>query len=60
MVHRTVPIPETVEKVKGYGTLTIFQMEASPYWYARFFEDGKIHKKSTKKLVRISARPNGQ
>ena len=55
MVHRTVPIPETVEKVKGYGTLTIFQMEASPYWYARFFEDGKIHKKSTKKIHKVEA-----
>lgn len=55
MPHRTVPIPETVEKVKGYGTLTIFQMEASPYWYARFFEDGKIRKKSTKKIHKVEA-----
>lgn len=25
-----------IRNVTGYGTLTIFQMEASPCWYARF------------------------
>ena len=46
--HRTQPIPSSLQKVTGYGTLTIYQMEASPFWYARYYEDGKIIRRSLK------------
>lgn len=45
---RTLPIPDTLHKVTGYGTLTIYKMAASPYWYARYYEDGKIVRRSLK------------
>lgn len=53
--HPTVPIPSTVEKVKGHNTLTIYRMEKSPYYYVRVFEDGKIYRRSTKKRDRKEA-----
>ena len=31
---RTKPITNTLHKVVGYGTLTIYKMEASPFWYS--------------------------
>jgi hypothetical protein len=43
---RTLPIPNTLHKVSGYGTLTIYKMAASPFWYARYYEDGKIVRRS--------------
>lgn len=46
--HRTQPIPSSMQKVTGYGTLTIYMMEASPFWYARYYEDGKIVRRSLK------------
>lgn len=46
--HRTQPIPSSLQKVTGYGTLTIYQIEASPFWYARYYEDGKIVRRSLK------------
>lgn len=45
---RTLPIPNTLHKVSGYGTLTIYKMAASPFWYARYYEDGKIVRRSLK------------
>ncbi len=45
---RTVPIPDSLTRVPGYGALTIYKMEASPFWYARFYEDGKIIRRSLK------------
>jgi len=36
---RTVPIKESLEKVRGYNTLTIYKMEKSPFYYVRIFED---------------------
>ena len=53
--ERTVPIPETVEKVKGYNTLTIYKITASPYYYVRIYEDGQIIRRSTKKEARKDA-----
>ena len=44
----TVPIPKTLEKVRGYRTLTIYKMGKSPFYYVRLFEGGKILRKSTK------------
>ena len=46
--ERTLPEPGTLQKVSGYGTLTIYKMPASPFWYARFYEDGKIVRRSLK------------
>jgi integrase len=46
--NRTLPVPGSLQKVSGYGTLTIYKMEASPFWYARFFEAGKIIRRSLK------------
>ncbi len=46
--HRTQPITSSLHKVVGYGTLTIYMMEASPFWYARYYEDGKIVRRSLK------------
>ncbi len=43
---RTLPIPNTLHKVSGFGTLTIYKMAASPFWYARYYEDGKIVRRS--------------
>ena len=43
---RTLPEPGSLQKVAGYGTLTIYKMDASPFWYARFYEDGKIVRRS--------------
>jgi len=45
---RTLPIPGSLARVPGYGALTIYKMEASPFWYARFYEDGKIIRRSLK------------
>ena len=44
----TVPIPSTIEKVRGFNTLTIYKMEASQFYYVRYYEDGKITRRSTK------------
>jgi hypothetical protein len=51
----TLPILGTIEKVRGYGTLTIYKMQKSPYFYVRLFEDKKIIRKSTKKTERKDA-----
>ena len=45
---RTKPITNTLHKVAGYGTLTIYKMDASPFWYARYYEEGKIVRRSLK------------
>lgn len=46
--HRTMPIAGSLHKVSGYGTLTIYKMDASPFWYVRYYEDGKIIRRSLK------------
>jgi hypothetical protein len=43
---RTKPITKTLQKIVGYGTLTIYMMDASPFWYARYYEEGKIVRRS--------------
>ena len=45
---RTQPLPGSLHKVTGYGTLTIYQIAASPFWYMRYFEDKKIVRRSLK------------
>ena len=43
-----VPIPDTVETVKGYpDKLVIFKVPASEFWWTRY-HDGKPIKRSTK------------
>jgi integrase len=56
--HRTMPIAGSLQKISGFGTLTIYKMDASPFWYVRYYEDGKIIRRSLKvadKKVAISA-----
>lgn len=56
--HRTMPIVGSLHKISGFGTLTIYKMEASPFWYVRYYEDGKIIRRSLKvadKKVAIAA-----
>ena len=56
--HRTMPIAGSLQKISGFGTLTIYKMEASPFWYVRYYEDGKIIRRSLKvadKKVAIAA-----
>lgn len=45
---RTLPKPGTLHKVNGYGTLTIYMMEASPFWYMRYYESGRVIRRSLK------------
>ena len=54
-MDRTVPITASVTKINGYNTLTIYQMAASPFWYVRMYEDGKIFRRSTKTVHKIEA-----
>ena len=44
----TLPIASTIEKVRGFNTLTIYKMSASKYYYARYYEDKKISRKCLK------------
>jgi len=47
--HRSTPIKASITQVPNYPKkLTLFQIEASPYWYVRYYKDGKILKRSTK------------
>jgi len=49
-VHRTVPKTGSLRTLgKGYpDKLTLFQLAASPYWWVRYYTQGKIIKKTTK------------
>ena len=55
--HRTLPTAGTLQKVPGYGSLTIYKMAASPYWYARFYDEKIIRRdlKVTDKREAIKA-----
>ena len=47
--HRSTPIKASITQVPNYPKkLTLFQIEASPYWYVRYYKDGKVLKRSTK------------
>ena len=47
--HRTVPIPSTIESVPRYPQkLVIFRIAASPFYWARYYDSGRIFKCSTK------------
>lgn len=54
--HRTYPIRGTITHVVGYPRkLVLYLMEASPYWQVRYFEDGKIFRRSTRTTDKQSA-----
>ena len=47
--HRTTPLAASITPVPGYPRkLTIYQLEASSYWWVRYYTDGKIVRRSTK------------
>jgi hypothetical protein len=51
----TLPIDGTLEKIKGYKTLTIYRMERSPFYYVRLYEERKVIRKCTKETDRKAA-----
>lgn len=47
--HRTVPLAGSLSPVPGYPKkLIIYKLEASSYWWVRYYTDGKIVRRSTK------------
>ena len=47
--HRSTPIAASLTHVPNYPKkLVIYQLEASPFWWVRYYVDGKILKQSTK------------
>lgn len=48
-VSRTTPIKSSLTHIPNYPKkLVIYQLAASPYWWVRYYSNGKIHRKSTK------------
>jgi len=53
---RTNPLPNTLESIKGYpNKLVIYRLQASPYWWVRYYVDKKILRKSTKEIEKRKA-----
>jgi hypothetical protein len=47
--HRTTPLAESITPVPGYPRkLTIYKLEASSYWWVRYYTEGKVVRRSTK------------
>ena len=47
--HRTTPLKDTLFSVPNYPTkLTLYQIEASRYWWVRYYDEGRIYRRSTK------------
>lgn len=47
--HRTVPIADSIAHISGYPKkLTIYKSNASPFFWVRYYANGKILRKSTK------------
>ena len=47
--HRSTPIAASLTHVPNYPKkLVIYQLEASPFWWVRYYTDGKILRRSTK------------
>jgi hypothetical protein len=54
--HRCTPIRESYERVPGYPRkLVLYRIEASPYWWVRYFAEGRTFKRSAKTEVRRDA-----
>ena len=47
--HRSVPIPSSIKSVPRYpDKLVIFRIAASPFYWVRYYDSGRIYKRSTK------------
>jgi len=47
--HRTTPLPDTLTPVPGYPKkLAIYRLEASCYWWVRYYTNKRILRRSTK------------
>jgi len=47
--HRTTPIAASITPVPNFPKmLVIYQLAASPFWWVRYYTDGKILRRSTK------------
>ena len=47
--HKTVPIADSKTYISGYPRkLTLYKSNVSPYFWVRYYADGKIIKRSTK------------
>jgi hypothetical protein len=47
--HRTTPLANSLTNVPGYPKkLTLYKIEASSYWWVRYYVDGKVVRNSTK------------
>ena len=47
--HRCTPIASSLTHVPNYPKkLVIYQLQASPFWWVRYYTDGKILRRSTK------------
>ncbi len=47
--HRSTPIAASITSVPNYPKkLVIYQLEASPFWWVRYYTDGKILRRTTK------------
>ena len=54
--HRCTPIPESKVRVPGYPRkLIIFRIEASVYWWVRYFANGRVFKRSSGTEVKRDA-----
>ncbi len=55
--HRTSPIQDSITKIGGGypDKLVIFQSQASPFWWVRYYTQKKILKKSTKTTNKFEA-----
>lgn len=46
---RSVPIKDTIQSIPGYPSkLVIFKLPASPFYWVRYYVDGKVRKSTTK------------
>lgn len=47
--HRTTPLKDSIFSVPNYPTkLSVFKLSASRFWWVRYYDGGKIFKRSTK------------
>jgi len=54
--HRSSPIAASLTHVTGYPKkLVIYQLDASPFWWVRYYTDGKILRCSTKSTDKRTA-----
>ena len=54
--HRTNPKADTLYHIPNYPTkLVIYQLDASPYWWVRYYHNKRILRKSTKETDKRKA-----